>query len=102
MSSPLVHRVQYKKTRKRVKAAPGPGEIVIRDLPLGVWKIPPRRWVLSLRRHDGMRDIRKVSGSVLDAHAARAVYMKTGNYAMAWLMEDDRPRGWVPRKKALP
>lgn len=86
------HRVRFRKTRARVKREPSAGEVLIRDLPPGVWKIPPRLWVLSLRRHDGLRDIRRVKGTITEAKAQRAVYMKTGNYTMAWLMEDDGAR----------
>lgn len=61
--------------------------VKISDLPPGVWRIPPCRWVLSLRMHDGQREIRKVQGSLLEARQRRDSLMKTGRYQMAWLIE---------------
>jgi len=89
---PIVHRVRYRKTRSRAPRQASRGEILIRDLPLGVWKLPPRNWLLSLRRHDGMRDMRKVRGTIEEARAARDVILRAGNHSMAWLMEDDGRR----------
>jgi hypothetical protein len=88
----LRHHVRARKTRRLPARVASRGEILIRDLPLGVWKIPPRDWLLSLRRHDGMRDIRKVRGTIQEAWAARDAILRSGNHSMAWLMEDDKSR----------
>lgn len=85
------HQVRFRKTKRRPVHEPSPGEILVKNLPPGVWRIPPSRWVFSLTRHDGLKDVRKFNGTLAEAHAQRDVYMKTGNYSMSWLMEDDRP-----------
>lgn len=61
--------------------------VSIKDLPPGVWRIPPCRWILSLRTHDGLREIRKVRGSLTEARERRTSLMRSGRYSMAWLME---------------
>jgi hypothetical protein len=88
----LLHRVRFRKTRQRSARKASRGEVLIKDLPLSVWKIPPRNWLLSLRRHDGMRDLRKVRGTIEEARAARDTILRAGNHSMAWLMEDDGRR----------
>ena len=72
-------------TTKKVKAYVE--DTSVRDLPLGVWRLPPDRWVLSLRRQDGTREIRNVRGDVFAARAHRDSLLGTGRYTMAWLME---------------
>ncbi len=65
-----------------------PLKLNIRDLPLGVFKSPVSRWFLSLRRADGTRDVRKVTGTYQEARTRRNECMATGNYVMAWLNEE--------------
>lgn len=59
----------------------------VASLPLGVFRLPPDLWMLSLRRNDGTREIRKIRGDLFKARARRDDLMKTGRYTMAWLME---------------
>jgi hypothetical protein len=68
-------------------------KVDIASLPPGVWKIPPNKWLLSLRKADGTRDIRRVTGTFSEARVARDTYMKTGQYTMSWLIEDEGTNG---------
>ncbi len=89
------------KTKRRKLDPPGPS--LIAQLPPGVWKIPPCRWVLSLRKHDGEKEIRTVRGNLTEVRTRRDTLMATGRYTMAWLIEsreDIRKRG-VQRRTPL-
>ncbi len=70
--------------RKRVVK---PQVSILTGLGQGVWRLPPDRWVLSLRRMDGTREIRNLRGDLLKARGRRDELMGTGRYTMAWLME---------------
>jgi hypothetical protein len=59
----------------------------ISSLPLGVFRIPPNDWFLSLRQPDGTREIRKVRGSLEEARGYRDLVLQKGAYTEAWLSE---------------
>lgn len=84
-------------TTRRVRSHTYTPDYSIRDLPLAVFRIPPNDWMLSLRRPDGTREIRKVRGTLAEARKYRDEVLQKGYYTEAWLSEGKDHR--VAKKK---